>query len=254
MTKPAPCGDKDAESFAGEALENGLLATLPTEAWRRWAGRLELVNLTRGQVLCDSGCAPQHAYFPTSAVVSLLYNTQDGHSCEVAVVGREGLAGISLFTGGNSTASQMVVQTSGRAFRMSADAIKFEIDSCVAVSVMMLHCLQALMTQVAHTAACQRFQSIDQLLSRRLIQGLDRSNSNTLPMTHELVASLLGVRREGVTSAALRLQEEGLIRYRRGQISVLDRMSLTQRAGLAQHMPLRLPTKLKPGLAMASAA
>ena len=254
MTKPSPCGDKNAELFADEARENSLLATLPTDAWERWARQLEPVNLVRGQVLCDSGRAPQHAYFPTTAVVSLLHNTLDGHSCEVAVVGREGLVGISLFTGGNSTASQMVVQTSGRAFRMSAHAIKFEIDSCVAVSAMMLHCLQALMTQVAHTAACQRFQSIDQLLSRRLIQGLDRSNSNTLPMTHELVASLLGVRREGVTSAALRLQEAGLISYRRGQISVLDRKSLTERAGLAPSKPLWLRTKVEPVRAMAAAA
>jgi CRP-like cAMP-binding protein len=224
-----------SETLAGQAAsshahQNHLLAMLPAEDWLRWASKLEEVHLVRGQVLCDSGCAPQHLYFPTSAVVSLLYNTHDGHSCEVAIVGREGLTGISLFTGGDSTANQVVVQTAGSAFRMAAHAVKQEIAHSTAVSSMMLHCVQALMAQVAHTAACHRFQSIDQLLCRRLMQGLDRANSDTLPMTHELVASLLGVRREGVTSAALRLQEEGLITYRRGHISVLDRARLAERA------------------------
>ena len=215
---------------SGDALQNQLLAMLPDPDWQRWSALLEHVKLSRGQVLCDSGCAPQHVYFPTSAVLSLLYNTRDGQSCEVAVVGCEGLSGICLFTGGGSSANQVVVQTAGSAFRIASHAVKHEIAHCTAVSSMMLHCVQALMAQVAHTAACHRFQSIDQLLCRRLMQGLDRSASDTLPMTHELVASLLGVRREGVTSAAQRLQEEGLIAYRRGHISVLDRARLAERA------------------------
>jgi CRP-like cAMP-binding protein len=220
-----------------DARQNHLLAMLPDDDWQCWSGMLEHVKLTRGQVLCDSGCTPQHAYFPTSAVVSLLYTTRDGQSCEVAVVGREGLTGTSLFMGGNSSANQVVVQAAGSAFRIPAHAMKREIANCTAVASMMLHCMQALMAQVAHTAACHRFQSIDQLLCRRLMQGLDRSASNTLPMTHELVASLLGVRREGVTSAALRLQEDGLIVYRRGHISVLDRARLAERARPAFVLP-----------------
>ncbi len=234
MTTSTSSSTSSVSSAAGEvadnARQNHLLAMLPAEDWQRWESKLEQVRLTRGQVLCDPGCAPQHVYFPTSAVVSLLYNTHDGHSCEVAIVGREGLTGISLFTGGMSTANQVVVQTAGIAFRLTAHAVKAEIAASTAVSSMMLHCVQALMAQVAHTAACHRFQSIDQLLCRRLMQGLDRANSDTLPMTHELVASLLGVRREGVTSAALRLQEDGLIAYRRGHICVLDRARLAERA------------------------
>ena len=212
------------------ALQNQLLAMLPEPDWQRWSGLLEHTKLMRGQVLCEAGCVPQHVYFPTSAVVSLIYNTRDGQSCEVAVVGCEGLTGTSLFTGGGSSANQVVVQTTGSAFRIASRAVRHEIAHCTAVSSMMLHCVQALMAQVAHTAACHRFQSIDQLLCRRLMQGLDRSASDTLPMTHELVASLLGVRREGVTSAAQRLQEDGLIAYRRGHISVLDRAGLAERA------------------------
>ena len=230
MKNPSESACPTPAVTAGDARQNDLLAMLPDSDWQRWLALLEHVKLIRGQVLCDSGCAPTHVYFPTSAVVSLLYNTRDGQSCEVAVVGCEGLTGISLFMGGNSTASQVVVQTSGSAFRIPAHAVKQEIAHCTAVSSMMLHCAQALMAQVAHTAACHRFQSIDQLLCRRLMQGLDRSDSDTLPMTHELVASLLGVRREGVTSAALRLQEDGLIVYRRGHISVIDRARLAQRA------------------------
>jgi CRP-like cAMP-binding protein len=245
-------GTNASEHIACDARQNHLLAMLPDADWQRWAALLEQVKLHRGQVLCESGCAPSHVYFPTSAVVSLLYNTMDGQSCEVAVVGREGLTGICLFTGGNSTANQVVVQTAGSAFRIPAHAVKQEIAQCTAVYSMMLHCVQALMAQVAHTAACHRFQSIDQLLCRRLMQGLDRSASDTLPMTHELVASLLGVRREGVTSAALRLQEDGLIVYRRGHISVLDRARLAERA--RPHFLLPTLGASRTGIAMAAPA
>ena len=230
MKNPSQCVPAAHVDSIIDARQNQLLAMLPTADWHRWSALLEHVKLARGQVLCDSGCPPQHVYFPTSAVISLLYNTRDGQSCEVAVVGCEGLTGLSVFMGGESTANQVVVQTAGSAFRIPAHAAKQEIAQCTAVSSMMLHCLQALMAQVAHTAACHRFHSIDQLLCRRLMQGLDRSASDTMPMTHELVASLLGVRREGVTSAALRLQEDGLIVYRRGHISVIDRARLAERA------------------------
>jgi CRP-like cAMP-binding protein len=242
-------GASPTAGIASEARNNHLLAMLPDADWQRWSSLLEPVKLLRGQVLCESGCAPQHVYFPTSAVVSLLYNTVDGQSCEVAVVGRDGLTGISLFMGGVSTAYQVVVQTAGSAYRIAAQAVKQEIAQCTAVSSMMLHCAQALMAQVAHTAACHRFQSIDQLLCRRLMQGLDRSASDTLPMTHELVASLLGVRREGVTTAALRLQEDGLITYRRGHISVLDRARLAERA--RPHFALPLDGLARTGMSMA---
>ncbi len=253
MTNPSKFRVKAAADIACDARQNHLLASLPNEDWARWSTQLEHVKLKRGQVLCDSGCDPQHAYFPTSAVVSLVYNTHDGHSCEVAIVGREGLTGISLFMGGNSTASQVVVQTAGSAFRIPAHVVKQEIATCAAVSSMMLHCVQALMAQVAHTAACHRFQSIDQLLCRRLMQGLDRSSSDTLPMTHELVASLLGVRREGVTSAALRLQEDGLIAYSRGHISVLDRAGLAARARPGYGVLVNREPRSGVGFAMAAA-
>jgi CRP-like cAMP-binding protein len=250
MKNPYPHRTNASDSTYADARQNHLLAKLPDEDWQRWSALLEHVKLHRGQVLCESGCAPQHVYFPTSAVVSLLYNTLDGQTCEVAVVGREGLTGLCLFMGGNSTANQAVVQTAGSAFRIQAQAAKREMAQCTAVSAMMLQCVQALMAQVAHTAACHRFQSIDQLLCRRLMQGLDRSASDTLPMTHELVASLLGVRREGVTSAALRLQEDGLIAYRRGHISVLDRARLAERA--RHHFVLPIFGASRSGLASAA--
>lgn len=230
MKNTTLCSSSVRAGIDCDARQNHLLAMLPETDWQRWSDLLEPVMLKRGEVLCEPGCTPRHVYFPVNAVVSLLYNTLDGQSCEVAVVGRDGMTGICLFTGGESTAHQAVVQTAGSAFRMLAHSAQFEIAHCPAVSAMMLHCVQALMAQVAHTAACFRFHSIDQLLCRRLMQGFDRSASDTLPMTHELVASLLGVRREGVTSAALRLQEEGLITYRRGHISVLDRAGLAERA------------------------
>lgn len=210
--------------------QNRLLAALPDADWHRWQTQLEPVDLAFGQVLCESGCAPEHVYFPTTDIMSLLYLTADGDSSEIAVVGNDGVVGISLFMGGHATPGRSVVQSAGRGHRLPAQAVKSEVDRSGPVMHMLLRYTQALIAQVAQTAACNRHHSIDQLLCRRLLLGLDRSPSDELAMTQELLANLLGVRREGVTAAALKLQEAGVIRYRRGQIAVLDRPQLEQRS------------------------
>lgn len=206
--------------------QNQLLATLPTAEWSRWEPSLELVELSLGQVLSESGRTSPYVYFPTTAIVSLLYMTQDGASSEVAVVGNDGVVGISLFMGGNTTPSQAVVQSAGLGYRLRAQLVKDEVDRAGAVLQMLLQYTQAMIAQVAKTAACNRYHSIDQLMCRRLLLGLDRLPSDMLLMTQELMANLLGVRREGVTAAALKLQQAGIIRYSRGQIVVLDRPRL----------------------------
>ena len=183
-----------------------------------------------GAVLSESGRTPAHVYFPTTAIVSLLYLTRDGGSSEIAVVGNEGMVGISAFMGGNAMPSQAVVQSAGWAYRLRAQAVKDEVDSAGPVLMMLLQYTQTLMAQVAQTAACNRYHSIEQLLCRRLLLGLDRLPSLAMQMTQELLANLLGVRREGETAAALRLQEAGVIRYSRGRIDVLDRQLLQERA------------------------
>jgi len=208
---------------------NQLLASLPAAEWARWAAHLEPVELQCGQVLCESGSAPAFVVFPTTAVVSLLYMTQDGGSAEIAVVGNDGVVGISLFMGGNGTPSRAVVQSAGRGYRLRAQAVKEAVERGGVVLHTLLRYTQALIAQVAQTAVCNRYHSIDQQLCRRLLLGLDRVPSDELLMTQELVASLLGVRREGVTAAALKLQQAGVIRYARGHIAVLDRGRLEQR-------------------------
>ena len=213
--------------------ENHLLAGLPDAEWGRWQPGLELVDLPLGQVLSESGRTPAYVYFPTTAIVSLLYVTQDGASSEIAVVGKDGVVGISLFMGGNATPSQAVVQSAGRAYRLRAQAVKDEVDRAGPVLMMLLRYTQALIAQVAQTAACNRYHSIDQLLCRRLLMGLDRLPTLAMVMTQELLANLLGVRREGVTAAALKLQQAGAIRYSRGRIDVLDRQRLEQGMGEA---------------------
>lgn len=206
--------------------QNRLLATLPGAEWARWEPSLELVELRLGQVLSESGRTSPYVYFPTTAIVSLLYMTQDGSSSEVAVVGNDGVVGISLFMGGNTTPSQAVVQSAGLGYRLCAQLVKDEVDRAGAVLQMLLQYTQAMIAQVAKTAACNRYHSIDQLICRRLLLGLDRLPSDMLLMTQELMANLLGVRREGVTAAALKLQQAGIIKYSRGQIVVLDRPRL----------------------------
>jgi CRP-like cAMP-binding protein len=182
-----------------------------------------------GQVLYEPGATLSHVYFPTTAIVSLLYVMENGASAEIAVVGNEGLVGVSLFMGGESTPSRAVVQSAGEGFRLRAQLLKDEFNLAGPVLHLLLRYTQALITQMAQTAACNRHHSLDQQLCRWLLLSLDRLQENELIMTQELIANMLGVRREGVTEAALKLQHEGLIRYSRGHIKVLDRPGLEKR-------------------------
>lgn len=210
-------------------LQNLLLASLPQAEFARWHFGLELVELSLGQVLSESGQRPVHVYFPTTAIVSLVYVTEDGASSEIAVVGNDGVVGISVFMGGNSTPSDAVVQSAGQAYRLRATAVKEEMTRPGPILMMLLGYTQSLMAQVAQTAACNRYHSIDQLMCRRLLLGLERLPSAAMAMTQELLANLLGVRREGVTAAALKLQQAGVIKYSRGRIDILDRKLLQQK-------------------------
>jgi len=236
---------------ARDALQNQLLAALPVAEWLRWRPLLEPVELAAEQVLCESGDTPTHLIFPTTAIVSLMYTTQDGASAEFAVVGNDGVVGVSLFMGGNATASQAVVQSAGQAFRLRANALNEDLASAGPALRTMLRYIQALIAQVAQTAMCNRYHSIEQQLSRRLLVGLDRLQSHELVMTQEGVANLLGVRREGITAAARRLQEAGLIRYRRGHIAVLDRHRLEQHTCECYAMAKREYDRLLPAPAPA---
>jgi len=212
-----------------EPRQNQLLAALKDDESRRWLPRLEAVDLPLGKVLYEPGVAMSHVYFPTTAIVSLLYVMENGASAEIAVVGHEGLVGISLFMGGGSTPSRAVVQSAGRGFRLSAQLVKDEFDRAGPVLHLLLRYTQALITQMAQTAVCNRHHSLDQQLCRWLLLSLDRLDGHDLVMTQSLIANMLGVRREGVTEAALALQKVGLIRYSRGRISVLDRDGLERR-------------------------
>ncbi len=203
--------------------QNALLAALPIDDTQRWHPHLQPVDLQLGQVLYESGCTPAYVYFPTSAVVSLMCMTQDGKSAEIAVVGSDGVVGMSLIMGGNATPSQAVVQSAGQAFRIRSAMISQEFTQGGPVLTVFLRYVQAVMSQMAQTALCNRHHSIEQQLCRRLLQALDRSDSRQLAMTHELLARLLGVRREGVTAAAHRLQLAGVIDYNRGQVDVINR-------------------------------
>ena len=208
---------------------NHLLAALPEPEWLRWLPALEKVEMPLGQVLYESGNTLSHVYFPITAIVSLLYVMEDGASAEIAVVGNEGIVGISLFMGGGSTPSRAVVQSAGSGFRMRAQVMKNEFDKNGPVLHLLLRYTQALITQMAQTAVCNRHHSLDQQLCRWLLLSLDRLYGNELVMTQELIANMLGVRREGVTEAALSLQQAGLIRYTRGHITVLNRAGLEKR-------------------------
>ena len=209
---------------------NHLLASLPDEACARLFPHLELVAMPLEQVLYESGNRLQHVYFPTNCIVSLLYVMEDGASAEIAVVGNEGVIGIALFMGGETTPSRAVVQSAGHAYRLKGQLLKDEFNRSEELQHLLLRYTQALLTQMAQTAVCNRHHSVDQQLCRWLLLSLDRLQSNTLGMTQELIANMLGVRREGVTEAAGKLQAAGLIRYTRGQISVLDRPRLEARA------------------------
>jgi CRP-like cAMP-binding protein len=211
-------------------LQNHLLAALPDAEAQRWLPLLESVDLPLGQVLYESGITLTHVYFPTTAIVSLLYVMQNGASAEIAVVGNEGIVGISLFMGGESTSSRAVVQSAGKGFRLKAQMMKEEFNRAGPVLHLLLRYTQALITQMSQTAVCNRHHSLDQQLCRWLLLSLDRLEGNQLVMTQELIANMLGVRREGVTEGALKLQHAGLIRYARGHITVLDRPGLERRS------------------------
>ena len=207
-------------------IQNHLLAALPAGEFDRLSADLELVAMPLGQVLHESGGRLDYAYFPTTSIVSLMYLLRDGASAEVAVVGNEGLVGISIFMGGETTPSRAVVRGAGHGYRLKAHLLKLEFDRGGPVLRLLLRYTQALMTQMTQTAVCNRHHSVEQQLCRTLLLSLDRSSGPGLTLTQELIASLLGVRREGVTEAAGNLQRAGLIRYRRGHIDVLDRPGL----------------------------
>ena len=213
---------------APDQSSNHLLAALPDAERRRWQPMLEAVEMPLGLVLYESGSTLTHVYFPTTSIVSLLYVMENGASAEIAVVGNEGLIGVSLFMGGESTPSRAVVQSAGQGYRLASDTIKAEFKR-PPVLHLLLRYTQALITQMAQTAVCNRHHSLDQQLCRWLLLSLDRLRGDELVMTQELIANMLGVRREGVTEAALKLQEAGLIRYARGRINVLDRAGLEAR-------------------------
>jgi CRP-like cAMP-binding protein len=206
--------------------QNHLLAALPTEEFESLVAHLELVPLPLGKILYEPGEQLSHAYFPTTAIVSLHYVMESGASAETAGVGNEGVVGVSLFMGGNTTPSSAVVQTAGHAYRLERRLLLQEFNRAGPMQQLLLRYTQALLTQMAQTAACNRHHSVEQQLCRWLLLTLDRLPSNDLVMTQELVASMLGVRREGITEAAGNLQRAGFISYRRGHIAVLDRSGL----------------------------
>ena len=216
---PGPAGRRLLERNAAQAIDprqNRLLAALPEAEWARWQPHLEAGRHAAGRVLYESGGKLTHVYFPTTAIVSLLYVMEDGASAEIAVVGHDGVVGVSLFMGGESTPSRAVVQSAGCGFRLKSSLMMQEFNRAGPVLHLLLRYTQALITQMAQTAVCNRHHSLDQQLCRWLLLSLDRLQSNELVMTQELIASMLGVRREGVTEAAGHLQKAGLIRYRRG--------------------------------------
>lgn len=209
--------------------KNHLLAVLPDAEWQRWLPHLEEIEMPLGQVLYESGSTLNYVYFPTTAIVSLLYLLENGASAEIAVVGNDGIVGISLFMGGETTPSRAVVQSAGQGYRLRAATMKEEFSRAGPVLHLLLRYTQALITQMTQTAVCNRHHTLDQQLCRWLLLSLDRLNGNELVMTQELIANMLGVRREGVTEAAVRLQAAGLIRYSRGHITILDRRGLEKR-------------------------
>jgi len=209
--------------------QNHLLAALPADDYARLAPDLEPIPMPLGWAVYESGGQLSYLYFPTTSIVSLLYVMESGASAEIAIIGNEGLVGISLFMGGESTPSRAVVQSAGDAYRLRASVLKREFALGGNLQHLALRYTQALITQMAQTAVCNRHHALDQQLCRWLLLSLDRLESNELLMTQELIANMLGVRREGVTEAAGKLQAEGLIRYNRGHIQVLDRAKLEKR-------------------------
>jgi CRP-like cAMP-binding protein len=227
---PVNDGMPTAASAPPDPHQNHLLEALPAGDYERVASHLELIPMNLGAVLYESGAKLRYVYFPTTCIISLLYVMEDGASAEIAIVGNEGILGISLFMGGNTTPSRAIVQSAGHAFRLRAALLNSEFERYGPTMHLLLRYTQALITQMAQTAVCNRHHSVDQQLCRWLLLSLDRLSSNELSMTQELIANMLGVRREGVTEAAGKLQDAGLIRYHRGRITVLDRPGLEARS------------------------
>ncbi len=227
--------------------QNHLLAALPTAAYKRLLPNLELVAMPLGQVLYTSGRALPYVYFPTTCIVSLVYVMANGSSAEIAVTGFEGLLGISLFLGGHTAPNQAVVQSGGHAYRIRAKSLKTEFEQGGPLQHLLLLYTQALIAQMAQTAVCNRHHSLDQQLCRWLLLSLDRLRSGELTMTQELIANMLGVRRQGVVVAARNLQRAGLINYKRGHISVLDRPGLEARVCECYAVVKREYDRLLPG-------
>lgn len=215
---------------ANDPKRNELLAALPEAEFDRWLPHLEPTEWALGKVVYESGGTLSHVFFPTTAIVSLLHVMEDGDSAEIAVVGNEGIVGVFLFMGGATTPSRAVVQSAGRGFRLKAEFLLQQFNKIGPVMHLLLRYTQALITQMSQTAVCNRHHTLDQQLCRWLLLSLDRLASNDLVMTQELIANMLGVRREGVTEAAGHLSDAGLIRYRRGRITVLDRVGLEERS------------------------
>jgi CRP-like cAMP-binding protein len=224
-----PKGSRPASADRHSPRQNHLLAALPPSDYERISVSLELIPMGLGDVLYEPGAQLRHVYFPTTSIVSLLYVMEDGASAEIAVVGNEGILGVSLFMGGETTPSRAVVQSAGHGYRLEAALLKGEFGRFGPTMHLLLRYTQALITQMAQTAVCNRHHAVDQQLCRWLLLSLDRLSSNELRMTQELIANMLGVRREGVTEAAGKLQDAGLIDYRRGRITVLDRPGLEAR-------------------------
>ena len=216
-------------TIATNPKHNHLLKSLSKDEYDRLSPHLELITLDLGHVMYESGEKLNNVYFPTTSIISILNVMENGSSAEIAVVGNEGILGISLFMGGVTTPSRAVVQSGGLAYRMKANLLLNEFNLAGPVQRLLLRYTQALITQMAQTAACNRHHTIDQQLCRWLLLSLDRLAGNTLCMTQELIANMLGVRREGVTDAACKLQKKGLIKYSRGKITVIDRPSLELR-------------------------
>ncbi|MDO8313287.1 MAG: Crp/Fnr family transcriptional regulator [Sideroxyarcus sp.] len=222
QNKPAAVSDADPK-------QNHLLAALPAPDYARLLPDLEFIQMPLGWALCESGGHMNYVYFPTTSLVSLLYVMEDGSTGEIAVTGNEGLVGISLFMGGESATSRAVVSSAGSGYRLKANILKKEFALGGQLQLLSLRFTQALIAQMSQTAVCNRHHALDQQLCRWLLLSLDRLPSNELVMTQELIANMLGVRREGVTEAAGNLQRDGLIIYRRGHITVTDRAKLEQR-------------------------
>jgi CRP-like cAMP-binding protein len=213
-----------------KTTQNHILAAFPAAEYERVSPHLELVEMPLGEVLCESGGRLEHVYFPTTSIVSLQYVLESGASAEIAVVGNEGILGISLFMGGDTTPSRAIVRSAGHGYRLQAKLLQQEFNRAGPVLRLLLRYTQALITQMTQTAVCNRHHSVEQQLCRALLLSLDRLSSDSLVMTQELIATVLGVRREGVTEAAGNLQRAGLIRYSRGRIDVLDRPALEKSA------------------------